>query len=226
LRVKRIDANWRGQDRWQSVPNPDESNSVCVGSDSLTRLSSLRLGPSDSLGLPRSYRLAVEVMMKKERILALLKLIEGLPLRQYEAPDAVEDFTRRLGITDDKEMQEIAKIVRLGVEIGIPGETGGYLYGHGILLRKHDRDKLIKCLRSLVSGKRGRPQQDNDDKSKRADEDCQVFRKLVAEFEATSGKRGAKTRAYEILEKKWRLTNRGVRARVREALKHEIEIPF
>jgi hypothetical protein len=37
--------------------------------------------------------------MKKERILALLKLIEGLPLRQYEAPDAVEDFTRRLGMT-------------------------------------------------------------------------------------------------------------------------------
>jgi hypothetical protein len=165
--------------------------------------------------------------MKKERILALLKLIEGLPLRQYTAPDAVEDFARRLGITDDKKMQDIANGVRLGVEVGLPGDIGGYyLYGHGILLRKHDRDKLIKCLRSLVSGKRGRPQQDKDDKSERADEDCQVFRELVAECEATSGKRGAKTRAYELLEKKWRLTNRGVRARVREALKYEVEVPF
>lgn len=164
--------------------------------------------------------------MKKERILALLKLIEALPLRQYEAPDAVADFTRRLGITDDKKMQDIANAVRLGVEISLPGEIGGYLYGYGILLRKDDRDKLIRCLRSLVYGKRGRPQQDEDDKSQRANEDCREFKKLVAEFEATSGKRGAKTRAYEILEKKWRLTNRGVRARVREALKYEDEVPF
>ena len=64
--------------------------------------------------------------MKKERILALLKLIEALPLRQYEAPDAVEDFTRSLGITDDKKMQDIANAVRLGVEITLPGEMGGY----------------------------------------------------------------------------------------------------
>jgi hypothetical protein len=164
--------------------------------------------------------------MKKERIVALLKLIEGLPLRRYEAPDAVEDFTRRVGITDDKKMQDIAKAVRLGVEVRMPGDIDYYLYGYGILLRKDDRDKLVRCLRSLVHGKRGRPQQDEDDKSQRANEDCQVFKKLVAEFEATSGKRGAKTRAYETLEKKWRLTNRGVRARVREALKHEDVLPF
>ena len=164
--------------------------------------------------------------MKKERILALLKLIEALPLRQYEAPDAVEDFTRRLGITDDKKMQDIANAVRLGVEIRLPGEMGGYLYGYGILLRKDDRDKLIRCLRSLVYGKRGRPQTDEVDKSRRAYEDCQLFKKLVAESEATSGKRGAITRAYEALEKKWRLTRRGVCARVRQALKYEEEVPF
>jgi hypothetical protein len=199
--------------------------SYLVGLRRVSSLTRFELRPSDSLDLRRSHRLAVEVDNEKRKDFGAPKADRGLPLRQYTAPDAVEDFARRL--KDDKKMQDIANAVRLGVEVGLPGDIGGYyLYGHGILLRKHDRDKLIKCLRSLVYGKRGRPQQDEGDKSKRANEDCRVFRELLAECEATSGKRGAKTRAYEILEKKWRLTNRGVRARVREALKHEDVIPF
>jgi hypothetical protein len=158
--------------------------------------------------------------MKKTDMIALLKLIERLPSRYYVAPDAVHDLARQLAIPED----EAVKFVQLRVECRMPGDDV-YLYGSGILLRDYDRNKLVKCLNRLVFGKKGRPKLEDDERRDKANQDCQVFKKLVAE-EAAQKKRGAKQRVYKALEKKWRLTDAGVRRRVKNALKHEDELPF
>jgi hypothetical protein len=160
-----------------------------------------------------------------EKIEALLKLIEGLPLHDYAAPGAVHDVARKIAdsaenakheLLDDNTMVQAAEIVQLGM--GLPGDHH-YNYGHGILLREYDRDRLIRCLRSVVSGERGRPEKDEDEKMDQAFADRDAFEREMAAESKAGGKKGAKTRAYENLEKKWNLTNRRVRARVSDAFK-------
>jgi hypothetical protein len=158
--------------------------------------------------------------MRKKAVADLLKLIEGLPLHDYTARDADRILAAWLAERpswNEREKQSIAECIRMDM-ISIPGEPLSHLYGHGILLKKNDRDRLIKCLKSLVSGRRGRPTKDADEKLTQAFADRAAFEKVLAEIQATGRKRGAKTRVYEILEKKWHLTNRAVRLRVKAAL--------
>jgi hypothetical protein len=71
--------------------------------------------------------------MKKlfERIEDLVNLIEGLPLRNYAAPDAVQDVARKLQ-GEDADIRA-AEFVREGWPL--PGDHH-YKYGYGILLLK------------------------------------------------------------------------------------------
>jgi hypothetical protein len=162
---------------------------------------------------------------KKEKLLQMLKLIERLPVRAYAAPGAEEDLARRLGEKFSKEA--ISHFVRHGISVRSPDEMP-YLYGQGILLETSDRNKLIDLLRSLAFGKVGHPKVSKDEKVRAAEKDAQLFKKVLAEIEGKEGKRGAKTRAYKVLQEKWNLTFDGVRNRVKTALERspEDELPF
>jgi len=159
----------------------------------------------------------------------LIDLIEGLPLHDYAAPSAVQDIARWFAQNSDGRStisdSDIAGIVRLGVLLEVPGgaktpfSSRGYCYGHGILLKNSDRDRLIQCLRAiLLPGERGNPGKDDSDKLKKAREDRKTFEAEVRLAKA-EGRRDPKTRAYERLEKKWNVENRGARERVYAALR-------
>jgi hypothetical protein len=149
-----------------------------------------------------------------EKVEDLLNLIEGLPLHDYAAPEAVQEVAKFFA-EDDNAMSKAAEVVRLG--IGIPG-VRHYNYGRGILLRKWDRDSLIKCLRHILYGKRGAPKKDDDDKLDKAFADRRAFEQVLTKLES-AGIKAPKTRAYEIFETKWNLTNRQVRNRISSAFK-------
>jgi hypothetical protein len=89
-------------------------------------------------------------------------------------------------------------------------------YGYGIFLSEADANRLIRCLRQVLSNRRGRPPKDEDEKQKQASEDRSAFESEVATLNA-AGKSNPKTLAYEKFEGTWNLTNRAVRARVRTA---------
>ena len=108
-------------------------------------------------------------------------------------------------------------IVRTGMSV--PGDKRRYNYGHGILLRQRDRDRLIRCLRAIISGKRGHPGKDDDDRMDEALLDLEAFEGELRKAK-DDGKKNPKTTAYEELRKRWNLnTERQVRNRVSAANK-------
>jgi hypothetical protein len=155
-----------------------------------------------------------------KKIEDLLELIEGLPLNHYAAPSAVQDVTRNLvrehGRHERDYRKMAADIVRSGMSVA--GDEKNYNYGYGILLRLQDRDNLIKCLRHILYAKRGAPKKDEGDKVDKAFADMAAFDKVVERLES-AGIKAPKTRAYEIFEAKWNLTNRQVRNRISYASK-------
>jgi hypothetical protein len=146
-----------------------------------------------------------------KKIEDLLKLIEGQPVDHYAAPSAVGDIVRKFDV--DRTMA--TKMVRFGTHM--PGAKN-YNYGYGILLCEGDRDSLIKCLRHILYAKRGAPLKDENAKLVKAWRDRNTFEGIFKRLKS-AGIKAPKTRAYEILETKWNLTNRQVRNRISAFLK-------
>src|SRR5207249_3333492 len=87
-----------------------------------------------------------------QKIEDLVNLIEGLPLHRYEAPGAVQDVARKMAKNAGKDEphellggKTIAEWAADFVRLNILCDLRHYNYGYGILLRKHDRDRLIKA---------------------------------------------------------------------------------
>jgi hypothetical protein len=154
----------------------------------------------------------------RESIEELLKLFEGddlLPPKPLNARQRVHTVLAILGGRPVLDYSENKNKFIVG------GDTQEcQLRSKGVvLLDGDDYHLIIRYLRHFLNGKRGAPKKDEDEQLNKALSDRAIF-ELVKEKLGRAGIKARTTRAYEILERKWNLTNKQVRNRISAARKN------
>jgi hypothetical protein len=155
---------------------------------------------------------------KRESIEELLKLFKDDDLRPPKALNARERIRTVLTMLRGRPVLDYSKDKNKFI---VSGGTQECPSGSGrvVLLDEYVYHLTIKCLESFLNRKRGAPKKDEYEQLSKAVSDRCIF-EVVRETLLRAGIKAPATRAYQILGRKWVLTNRQVRNRIATARKY------